>query len=130
MSLNDTARINMSAVQRAVVYDCDVERAAKVAGVLKELQLEPLLIDHAALMRAVIQGPSTRPALLVGDVGDALDWRELGAALREQLGDVPVIAFGSAEAAEQLVAAVGGSRVTRLSFPFKSEALAAALPAS
>jgi sigma-54 specific flagellar transcriptional regulator A len=127
MSLNDTARINMSTVQRAVVYDCDVERAAKVAEVLKVLQLEPLLIDHAALMRAVIQGPSTRPALLVGDVGDSLDWRELGAALREQLGDVPVIAYGSAAAADQLIAAVGASRVTRLSFPFKSEALASAL---
>jgi sigma-54 dependent transcriptional regulator, flagellar regulatory protein len=127
MSLNDTTRMALSTVQRAVVYDCDVERAGKVAAVLKELQLEPLLIDHSALMRAVIQGPPTRPALLVGDVGDCLDWRELGTALREQLGDVPVIAFGSTAAADQLSEAVGATRVIRLPFPFKSDALAAAL---
>jgi sigma-54 specific flagellar transcriptional regulator A len=120
----------MSAVQRVVVYDCDVERAAKVAQLLKEIDLEPLIIDHAALMRAVIQGPSTRPALLVGDVADSLDWRELGAALREQLGDVPVVAYGSAHTAEQLMSFVGAARVNRLTFPFKHESLAAALRVS
>ncbi|MFL6551388.1 MAG: sigma-54 interaction domain-containing protein [Povalibacter sp.] len=114
-------------LQRAVVYDCDVERADQVAAVLKQLSLEPLLIDHSALMRAMIQSPTTPPALLVGDVGDAPDWRELGAALREQLGDVPVVAYGSAAAAEQLIAAVGAARVIRLPFPFKSDALAKAL---
>ena len=127
MNPNDTARINLSLVQRVVVYDCDVERAAKVAQVVKDLNLEPLLIDHAALMRAVIQAPPTRPALLVGDVGDGLDWRELGAALRVQLGDVPVVAYGSAEAAEQMMNFVGAARVNRLPFPFKQDALAAAL---
>jgi sigma-54 specific flagellar transcriptional regulator A len=127
MNPNDTARINLSLVQRVVVYDCDAERAAKVAQVIKDLNLEPLVIDHAALMRAVIQGPSTRPALLVGDVTDSLDWRELGAALRVQLGDVPVVAYGSAATAEQLMTFVGAARVNRLPFPFKHDALAAAL---
>jgi sigma-54 dependent transcriptional regulator, flagellar regulatory protein len=130
MNFTDTVRLNISPVQRVVVYDCDVERAAKVAAVLKDLKLEPLLIDHSALMRAIIQGPSTRPALLVGDVGDSLDWRELGAALREQLGDVPVVSYGSEHSAEQLIDAVGVSRVNRLPFPFKSEALAIALRVS
>ncbi len=127
MSLNETARTRMSALQRAVVYDCDVERAEQVAAVLKFLDLEPLLIDHAALMRAVIQSPTTPPALLVGDVGDSPDWRELGAALREQLGDIPVVAYGSAASAEQLINAVGAARVIRLPFPFKYESLAKAL---
>jgi sigma-54 specific flagellar transcriptional regulator A len=130
MNFTDTVRLNIAPMQRVVVYDCDVERAAKVAVVLKDLKLEPLLIDHSALMRAIIQGPSTRPALLVGDVGDTLDWRELGAALREQLGDVPVVSYGSAESAEQLMEAVGASRVNRLPFPFKSDALAVALHVS
>ncbi|MFL6619688.1 MAG: hypothetical protein ACJ8MH_13880, partial [Povalibacter sp.] len=124
MNLSDTARMKVMFLQRAVVYDCDVERADQVAAVLKQLSLEPLLIDHSALMRAMIQSPTTPPALLVGDVGDAPDWRELGAALREQLGDVPVVAYGSAAAAEQLIAAVGAARVIRLPFPFKSDALA------
>jgi sigma-54 specific flagellar transcriptional regulator A len=126
MNLSDT-HSPAQTLQRAVVYDCDAERAAKVAAVLKALNLVPLVVDHAALMRAVIQAPSTRPALLVGDVGDSLDWRELGAALREQLADVPVVAYGSDEAAEQLMRAAGVSRVNRLQFPFKPEALAAAL---
>ncbi len=127
MNLSDTARMKVTFLQRAIVYDCDVERAEQVAGVLKQLDLEPLLIDHSALMRAVIQSPTTPPALLVGDAGDAPDWRELGAALREQLGDVPVVAYGSAAAAEQVIAAVGAARVIRLPFPFRSEALAKAL---
>jgi sigma-54 specific flagellar transcriptional regulator A len=113
------------AVQRAVVYDCDPERAERVATVLRSLDLEPLLIDHCALMRAVIQAPNSPPALLIGDVGDC-DWIELGAALREQLGDIPVVAYGSESACEQLTAALG-PRVRRLSFPFKQQQLAAAL---
>ena len=127
MNLSDTARMKVMFLQRAVVYDCDVERAEQVATVLKELALEPLLIDHSALMRAMIQSPTTPPALLIGDVGDAPDWRELGAALREQLGDVPVVSYGSAAVAEHLIAAVGTARVIRLRFPFSSEALAKAL---
>jgi sigma-54 dependent transcriptional regulator, flagellar regulatory protein len=125
MNLSDTGRMRILTVQRAVVYDCDPERAEKVAEVLRQLDLEPLLIDHGALMRAVIQAPNTPPALLIGDVGDC-DWVELGAALREQLGDIPVVVYGSADAAEQLIAAIG-PRVRRLSFPFKHTALAAAL---
>ncbi|PZN32759.1 MAG: sigma-54-dependent Fis family transcriptional regulator [Proteobacteria bacterium] len=119
-----------SALRRAVVYDCDVDRAGKVAEVLRFLDLEPLLIDHAALMRAVIQSSNTPPALLVGDVGEDPDWRELGAALREQLADVPVVAYGSAANAEQLVSAVGEARVKRLPFPFKYASLASALHVS
>jgi sigma-54 specific flagellar transcriptional regulator A len=127
MNLSDTARIRITAIQRAVVFDCDADRAEKVGEVLKILDLEPLLIDHAALMLAVIQAPMTPPALLIGDVGESPDWRELATALREQLGDVPVIAYGSAASADQLAAAVGGMRVIRLPFPFRHEALAKAL---
>jgi len=125
MNLSDTARLRTLTLQRAVVYDGDAQRAERVAEVLRTLGLEPLLIDHSALMRAVIQAPSTPPALLIGDVADC-DWRELGAALREQLADVPVVAYGSAAVADQLLATLG-SRLQRLQFPFKSTVLAAAL---
>jgi sigma-54 specific flagellar transcriptional regulator A len=125
MNLSDTARLRTLTLQRAVVYDGDVQRAERVAEVLRTLGLEPLLIDHSALMRAVIQAPSTPPALLIGDVADC-DWRELGVALREQLADVPVVAYGSAAVADQLLAALG-SRLQRLQFPFKHTVLAAAL---
>jgi sigma-54 specific flagellar transcriptional regulator A len=126
MSLSDTARIKVTAIQHAVVYDCDAERADRVAAVVRALEVEPLVIDHSALMRAMIQSTSTPPALLIGDVGDT-DWRELGAALREQLGDVPVIAYGSNASAQQLAASIGVARVIRLPFPFRQEMLAAAL---
>src|ERR671915_1389441 len=118
MNLSETARIRILTVQRAVVYDCDPQRAERVAEVLRELELEPLLIDHAALMRAVIQSPMTPPALLIGDLGDC-DWTELGAALREQLGDVPVVSYGSNAVASQLIETIGAVRVRRLPFPFK-----------
>jgi len=127
MNASETARLRITSIERAVVYDCDSERAEQVGHVLKALELEPLLVDHAALMRAVIQSPTSPPALLIGDVADALDWRELGAALREQLGDIPVIAYGSEAAAEQVIAAVGRARVVRLPFPFKQGSLASAL---
>ena len=126
MNLSETARIRILTVQRAVVYDCDSERAERVADVLRELDLEPLLVDHSALMRAVIQSPMTPPALLIGDPGDC-DWMELGAALREQLGDIPVIAYGSSAVANQLIQAVGAARIRRLPFPFRSSALTAAM---
>jgi transcriptional regulator with PAS, ATPase and Fis domain len=125
MNLSDTARLRTLTLQRAVVYDGDVQRAERVGEVLRTLGLEPLLIDHSALMRAVIQAPSTPPALLIGDVADC-DWRELCAALRGQLGDVPVVAYGSAAVADQLLAALG-PRLQRLQFPFKHTVLAAAL---
>ena len=124
MNLNDTGARGLP-IQQAVVYDCDTARAEKIAVVLRELSLEPLLIDHSALMRAIIQAPNNPPALLVGDVGDC-DWAELGAALRGQLSDIPVVAYGSSAVAEQLIAAVG-PRVRRLTFPFKPAALAMAL---
>ena len=124
MNLNETAARALT-IQQAVVYDSDAGRAEKVADVVRELSLEPLLIDHSALMRAVIQAPHNPPALLVGDVADC-DWVELGAALRDQLSDIPVVAYGSAEVAEQLIAAVG-PRVRRLTFPFKHSVLGTAL---
>src|SRR3954452_3784108 len=126
MNLSDTVRSRTFAVQQAVVYDVDVERAQKVAAVLRSLSLEPLLIDHSALMRAVIQAPTSPPALLIGDVIDC-DWVELGATLREQLGDVPVVAYGSSVIADRLIETVGAARVRRLPFPFKQAVLAAAL---
>jgi sigma-54 dependent transcriptional regulator, flagellar regulatory protein len=125
MNLSDTARLRILTLQRAIVYDGDAQRAERVADVLRTLGLEPLLIDHSALMRAVIQAPSTPPALLIGDVADC-DWRELGAALRAQLADVPVVAYGSNAVADQLLAALG-PRLQRLQFPFKHTTLAAAL---
>src|SRR3990170_3938478 len=124
MILNDTGPRGLT-IQQAVVYDCDAGRAEKVAEVLRELSLEPLVIDHSALMRAVIQTPNNPPALLVGDVADC-DWAELGAALREQLSDIPVVAYGSSAVADQLIAAVG-PRVRRLTFPFKPAVLGTAL---
>ncbi|MEQ1579604.1 MAG: sigma 54-interacting transcriptional regulator [Steroidobacteraceae bacterium] len=118
----------MGALERAVVvYDCDIDRAAAVADALRLLDLEPLLIDHAALMRTMIQSPSSRQALLIGDVADAPDWRELGHALRGYLSDVRVVAYGPRDVADQVIAAAGSARVTRLPFPFKNSALAAAL---
>src|SRR5688500_1526333 len=125
MNLSDTARLRTLTLQRAVVYDGDAARAERVADVLRTLGLEPLLIDHSALMLAVIQAPSTPLALLIGDVADC-DWRELGAALRGQLADVPVVAYGSGAVADQLIAALG-PRLQRLQFPFKHTTLAAAL---
>ena len=110
MNLSDTGRLKVTGIQHAVIYDCDAERADRVATVVRSLGLEPLVIDHAALMRAMIQMSNSPPALLICDVGEAPDWRELGAALREQLGDVPVIAYGSAGASQQLSAAVGAAR--------------------
>ncbi len=124
MNLNDTAMRGLT-IQQAVVYDCDAGRAEKVAQILRDLNLEPLVIDHSALMRAVIQAPNNPPALLVGDVADC-DWVELGAALRGQLTDIPVVAYGSSAVADQLIAAVG-PRVRRLTFPFKHSALSTAL---
>ena len=53
MNLNETAARALT-IQQAVVYDSDAGRAEKVADVLRELSLEPLLIDHSALMRAMV----------------------------------------------------------------------------
>jgi len=117
----------VAAVQRAVVYDCDSERAAEVAAVLRFLDMEPMLIDHGALVRSVMQSCTGRQALLIGDVTDAPDWRELGAALKAHLSDVTVVVYGSQNIADQLIASAGASRVLRLSFPFKYTSLAAAL---
>ncbi len=112
-----------------VVYDCDAERAAAVASVLRLMDLEALVIDHAALMRSVIQSPSSRQALLIGDVADSPDWQELGHALRGALSDLRVVAYGPSEIADQVVASAGSTRVTRLPYPFKQSALAAVLRA-
>jgi sigma-54 specific flagellar transcriptional regulator A len=117
----------MGPVQRAVVYDSDVERAGEVAAVLRFLDLEPMLIDHGAVVRSVMQSCTGRQALLIGDVTDATDWRELGLALKSQLTDVTVVVYGPQSIADQLAAAAGPSRVLRMSFPFKYTSLAAAL---
>ncbi len=124
----------MSTVQSAVVYDSDAERAAQVASVLKFLDIEPLPVDHATLVRSVLQASVVRQALLIGDLpdhGDASEeLRELFAALRSQLIDVPVIVYGSAATSEQLLAAAGSARAIRIAYPFKQNALAAALSSS
>src|SRR4051812_4478600 len=109
----------MTTVQRAVVYDCNAERAAEVAAVLRFFDLEPMLIDHAAVVRSVLQGCNGRQALLIGDVSDVPDWRELGAALRSQLSEVTVVAYGSQAVADKILATAGATRVLRMPFPFK-----------
>lgn len=117
----------MPAMRRAVVYDCDSERASEVAAVLRFLDMEPMLIDHAALVRSVLQTGTGRQALLIGDVADAPDWRELGNSLKAHLNDVTVVVYGSQAIADQLIATAGPARVLKLSFPFKYASLAAAL---
>jgi sigma-54 specific flagellar transcriptional regulator A len=117
----------MAAVQRAVIYDCDAERAAEVAAVLRFLDMEPMLIDHGTLVRSVMQSGTGRQALLIGDVTDSPDWRELGLALKANLSEVTVVVYGAQSIADQLIARVGPARVLRLSFPFKYTSLAAAL---
>ncbi|MBC7984853.1 MAG: sigma-54-dependent Fis family transcriptional regulator [Candidatus Obscuribacterales bacterium] len=120
----------MSTVKKAVVYDCDVERANEVAAVLRFLDIEAMLVDHAALMRSLLQGNDPAQALLIGDisaVSDSPDWLELGAALRTRLHSVTVVSYGSAAVMEQLTAASGAGRVLRVPFPFKYGSLATAL---
>ena len=119
----------MSTVERAVIYDCDADRAAEVATVLRFLDLEPMLIDHAALVCTVMQSSAARQVLLVGDVADSPDWRGLGGVVRSLLGDVTVVAYGSQAVADQLASATGLGRVLRIPFPFKYSALANALRA-
>jgi len=133
-----------TAVKRAVVYDCNPERAAEVAAVLRFLDIEAMTVDHAALMRSLVQsnlvqynlsrqeGQETGAgvALLIGDVaevGDAPDWRELGASLRSNWGDVAVLSYGSDAVFQQVADQAGSGRVLRVPFPFKYGSLAAAL---
>jgi sigma-54 specific flagellar transcriptional regulator A len=125
--MNHPLRTAIGPFERVVVYDCDMARAAEVAAVLRFLDLQPLVIDHVALMRTVMQASTARPALLIGDVGDSLEWQEIGAALRSQLTDVPVVAYGSRAMADQVVESVGSARVTHIPFPFKYGTIAAAL---
>jgi sigma-54 specific flagellar transcriptional regulator A len=120
----------MTTIQRAVVYDCNSERAAEVAEVLQLLDLEPMVIDHAVLVRTVMQAPGGRAVLLIGDVADGPNWEELGAAMKGPFSDVPIIAYGSRVIAERVTVAVGATRVIRLGFPFDRDALAKALRVS
>jgi sigma-54 specific flagellar transcriptional regulator A len=125
----------ISTVHSAVVYDSDAERAAEVAAVLKFLDIEPLLVDHATLVRSVLQASVARQALLIGDLAEGSDAREgvreLIAALGTQLVEVPVILYGSSATGEQLLTGPGSglvaTRLTRITFPFKHGALIAAL---
>jgi sigma-54 dependent transcriptional regulator, flagellar regulatory protein len=123
-----------STVQSAVVYDSDAERAAQVASVLRFLDIEPLPVDHATLVRSILQASVVRQALLIGDLPDHVDaregLRELFATLRSQLSDVPVIVYGSAATSEQILAIAGTARAVRIAFPFKQNELAAALSSS
>ncbi len=133
----ETITTRMPTVHSAVVYDNDAERAAEVAAVLKFLDIEPLLVDHASLVRSMLQASVARQALLIGDIGNINDIhgtggagegiRELIGALRTQLPDVPVVLYGSSSSAEQLVTAIGATRAVRVAFPFKHAALIAAL---
>lgn len=119
---------SMSTVQSAVVFDSDAQRAEQVASVLKFLEIEPLPIDHATLVRSMLQASVVRQAVLIGDIADASEGlRELIAALRTQLTEVPVIVYGSTAAASEFVLALGASRAVRIAYPFKQNALAAAL---
>ncbi|MGE0115378.1 MAG: sigma-54 interaction domain-containing protein [Steroidobacteraceae bacterium] len=117
----------MSSTQQAVVYDCDAERASQVGLLLKQLGYQPMVIDHSALVRTVLQASSGEQVLMIGDVSDAPDWAELGTVLRGPLCDVQVISYGSPYVADELGAATGAQRVLRLRFPFDADSLAAAL---
>lgn len=132
----DVAVTRMSTVHKAVVYDCNPERAAEVAAVLRFLDIEAMTVDHAALMRSLVQSNGPGQALLIGDVvdthdasgvHDVPDWKELGVALRTQWSDLTVVSYGSAKLMETLNAAAGVGRVLRVPFPFKYGSLAAAL---
>jgi len=125
----DVATNKMSNVQRAVVYDCDAERAAEVAAVLRFLDIEAMLVDHGALMRSLVQGNGPGQALLIGDIAEAdvPDWMELGAALRTKWSDLTVVSYGSTVVMESLNGAAGNGRTLRVPFPFKYGTLAAAL---
>ncbi|MGC3979887.1 MAG: sigma-54 dependent transcriptional regulator [Steroidobacteraceae bacterium] len=116
-----------NSAQQAVVYDCDAERAAQVASLLQQLGYQPLVIDHAAVVRTVLQASAGEQVLMIGDVSDAPDWAELGAVLRGPLCDVQVMSYGSPYVANELGAATGDQRVLRLRFPFDSASLAKAL---
>ncbi|MET0987580.1 MAG: sigma-54 dependent transcriptional regulator [Steroidobacteraceae bacterium] len=117
----------VTAVRSAIVFDQDASRAAEVAAVLRFLDLQPLVVDDAALMRTMIQGQRTPPALLIGDVEETFDYREFGAALRGPLLDIPVVAYGGPACVELLNRHAGQGRTTMLAFPFKYAALAQAL---
>jgi sigma-54 specific flagellar transcriptional regulator A len=138
-----TPSTSVTAVKRAVVYDCDAERAAEVAAVLRFLDIEALTVDHAALMRSLVQSNLTQHnlaregqeagagvALLIGDVaevGDTPDWRELAAMLRSNWSEVVVVSYGGDVAFQQIASQAGAGRVLRVPFPFKYGSLAAAL---
>jgi sigma-54 specific flagellar transcriptional regulator A len=117
----------MNSAQQAVVYDCDAERASQVALLMQQLGYQPMIIDHSAVVRTVLQASPGEQVLLIGDVSDAPDWSELGAVLRGPLCDVQVISYGSPYVADELGAATGSQRVLRLRFPFDSGSLATAL---
>jgi sigma-54 specific flagellar transcriptional regulator A len=117
----------MNSAQQAVVYDCDAERASQVGLLLQQLGYQPMIIDHSAVVRTVLQASTGEQVLLIGDVSDAPDWNELGAGLRGPLCDVQVISYGSPYVADELGAATGSQRVLRLRFPFDTDSLAAAL---
>ena len=116
-----------AAVRSAIVFDQNASRAAEVAAVLRFLDLQPLVVDDAALMRTMIQGQRTPPALLIGEVEETFDYREFGAALRGPLLDIPVVAYGGPDCVELLNRHAGQGRTTMLTFPFKYAALAQAL---
>jgi sigma-54 dependent transcriptional regulator, flagellar regulatory protein len=117
----------MNSTQQAVVYDCDAERASQVGLLLQQLGYQPMVIDHSALVRTVLQASVGEQVLLIGDVSDAPDWAELGAMLRGPLCDVQVISYGSPYVANELGGVTGTQRVLRLRFPFDSSSLAGAL---
>jgi sigma-54 dependent transcriptional regulator, flagellar regulatory protein len=117
----------MNPMQQAVVYDCDAERAAQVSMVLRQLGYHPMVIDHSAVVRTVLNGATGGQVLLIGDVSDDPDWNDLGEALRGPLCHLQVLSYGSPYVVEELGAAAGEKRVLRLRFPFSADNLAAEL---
>ncbi len=117
----------MNSAQQAVVYDCDAERASQVSLLLQQLGYQPMVIDHSAVVRTVLQASAGEQVLLIGDVSDAPDWSELGAVLRGPLCDVQVISYGSPYVANELGAVTGAQRVLRLRYPFDTDSLAITL---
>jgi sigma-54 dependent transcriptional regulator, flagellar regulatory protein len=117
----------MNPMQQAVVYDCDAERAAQVSMVLRQVGYHPMVIDHSAVVRTVLNGATGGQVLMIGDVSDDPDWSDLGEALRGPLCHLQVLSYGSAYVAEELGAVAGEKRVLRLRFPFSADNLAAEL---
>ena len=111
-------------VTQAVICDCDTDRAEQVASLLQQLGYQSKLVDLAEPVDSWLESVRSSQMLVIGDVGNAQSkWVELVSRLRDSLGEMQVIACGSADTVEALSAA-GATRLVRLSLPCSVERLA------